>query len=137
MIRKYLEKIFLALNYRGKNISCKAQLPTSIYTQQSLHKTNKTWRLFLNKFYEELFIWNENWYNKFTAVRNLILHPHKNFYIHITFSEKKFQIIYFFVCLFGFFCPTGEFFTRMETSPVKGYILTYARHLWPLSSEVL
>ena len=40
-------------------------------------------------------------------------------------------------CLFGVFRPTREFFTHMETSrwPVMGCILTYARHLWPLSSE--
>ena len=42
----------------------------------------------------------------------------------------------FFGC---FLCPTREFFTHMETSPlpVKGckFWQVYARHLWPLSSE--
>ena len=40
---------------------------------------------------------------------------------------------------FGFFRPTREFFTfftHMETSTGEGlHILTYARHIWPLSSE--
>ena len=44
-----------------------------------------------------------------------------------------------FVCLFGVFRPTREFFTYMETSPwpVKGLqILTYPLHSWQLSSKV-
>ena len=43
-----------------------------------------------------------------------------------------------FVCLFGVYRLTREFFTHMETSPLpmKGCkILTYARHSWLLSSE--
>ena len=43
-----------------------------------------------------------------------------------------------FICLFGGFRPTWEFFTHIETSPLKNfYNLTYARHLYlcPLSSE--
>ena len=39
-----------------------------------------------------------------------------------------------FVCL-GFFLPTREFFTYMETCVTALQILTYARHLWPLSSD--
>ena len=43
-----------------------------------------------------------------------------------------------FVCLFGVYSQTREFFTHMETSllRVKGCkFLTYARHSWQLSSE--
>ena len=42
-----------------------------------------------------------------------------------------------FVCLFGVFRPTREFFTHMETSPAgEGLqIFTFDRHSWPLSSE--
>ena len=44
-----------------------------------------------------------------------------------------------FVCLFGVYRPTREFFTHMETSPlpVKGckFSSSYARHSWPSSSE--
>ena len=44
-------------------------------------------------------------------------------------------------CLFvSSFCPTREFFTHLETSPlpVKGCkFLPYARYLWPLSMRVL
>ena len=46
--------------------------------------------------------------------------------------------LFFFVCLFGVYRPSQEFFTHMETSqlPVKGCkILTYARHSWPSSIE--
>ena len=45
-------------------------------------------------------------------------------------------------CLFFYFTvvlrPTQGYFTYMETSPIAGeglQILTYTRHLWPLSSE--
>ena len=42
----------------------------------------------------------------------------------------------FFVCFFGLFRPIREFFTHLETIAVEGlHILTYARQLWPLSSE--
>ena len=38
-------------------------------------------------------------------------------------------------CLLGVFRPIREFFTHMNTSPIPVEILTYARHLWSLSSE--
>ena len=55
---------------------------------------------------------------------------------HIAQLRNQFKSICF--CLFGFYRPTREFFTHLETSPlpVKGFkFFTYARHSWPLSSE--
>ena len=43
------------------------------------------------------------------------------------------------VCLFGVFCPTRDFFHSYGDVTIAGeglQILTYARHSWPLSSEV-
>ena len=44
----------------------------------------------------------------------------------------------FLFCLSVVLRPTQGYFTYMETSPIAGeglQILTYTRHLWPLSSE--
>ena len=54
-----------------------------------------------------------------------------------------FLYLFFFFLLFWFFFfwvihPTREFFTHLKTSPlpIKGCkFYTFARHLWPLSSE--
>ena len=42
------------------------------------------------------------------------------------------------VCLFGVFLPTREFFHSYGDVTITGeelHILTYARHVWPLSSD--
>ena len=44
----------------------------------------------------------------------------------------------FCVCLFGGGGPTGDFFCSYGNVTITGeglQILTYARHVWPLSSE--
>ena len=46
--------------------------------------------------------------------------------------------MFLFVCFTVVLRPTQGYFTYMETSPIAGeglQILTYTRHLWPLSSE--
>ena len=56
---------------------------------------------------------------------------------HCGTKKKWSHLLCLFVCLFGFFRPTREFFTHMETSPAgEGLqIFTFDRHSWPLSSE--
>ena len=55
-------------------------------------------------------------------------------------QNLKFNILFvnrLKVCLFGVFVPLENFSLVLEKSPlpVKGWILTYARHSWPLSSK--
>ena len=48
------------------------------------------------------------------------------------------DIVCLFVCLFGVCRPTLEFFNHLETPPLPVKVfksLTFAQHLWPLSSE--
>ena len=51
------------------------------------------------------------------------------------------RILYSLCCILVFKCcfsPAQGYFTYIETSPIAGeglQILTYTRHLWPLSSE--
>ena len=48
------------------------------------------------------------------------------------------QILYFFVCFFGVFRPTREFLHSYGDVTITGerlQMLTYARHLWTLSSD--
>ena len=63
---------------------------------------------------------------------------HKNKYDTFLLSYTKFTEC-FLLCLFGVFHPTREFFTRSFRDVTfvgeELQILTYARHLWPLSSE--
>ena len=42
---------------------------------------------------------------------------------------------FLFVCWFGVYRPTREFFTHMETSPCRWRTANYLWHTWPLSSE--
>ena len=57
----------------------------------------------------------------------------------VSFDLSSFIFYYIlFVCLFGVYSPTREFFTHMETSPlpVKGCkFWPYSRHSWSLSNE--
>ena len=48
--------------------------------------------------------------------------------IGISISKRQAMHISLFVCLFGVFHPTWEFFTHMEASPLL--VNAYARHSW-------
>ena len=67
----------------------------------------------------------------------LKFHSKHCFYYSYLDESFSFNINSTYVCLYGVFRPTREFFTHSEKSPLPLglQILTYARHSWPLSSE--
>ena len=90
-----------------------------------------------------------NFYNFFFhCSTSTISRNNSSFTMHMKFGQsgargKKFFLkrvnVHDLVCLvlIGVYCPSREFFTHMEMSPLpmKGCKFWHARHSWPLSGE--